>query len=129
MTDPIADFLVRLRNASVVRRDVVVLPYSKLKNAVGEALLKRGFVKSVVKRAKKVGASLEVGLIYEGDKPKIKGVERVSKPSKRVYLGVKDIRKVREGHGALIISTPKGILSDAEARKEMVGGEALFKIW
>lgn len=129
MTDPIADFLVRLKNASVVRRDTVVLPYSKLKNAVGEALLKRGFVKSVVRRAKKVGASLEVGLIYEGDKPKIKGVERVSKPSKRVYLGVKDIRKVREGHGALIISTPKGILSDAEARKEMVGGEALFKIW
>ncbi len=129
MTDPISDFLIRLKNASVVRHQAVLLPYSNLKNAVGVALLKIGFISSVVKREKKVGAELEVGLIYENGKPKIKGVERISKPSKRVYFGVKDIRKVKEGHGALLLSTPKGILCDKEARKEMVGGEALFKIW
>ncbi|MDP3957925.1 MAG: 30S ribosomal protein S8 [bacterium] len=129
MTDPIADFLVRLKSGSDVRRESISLPYSNLKNAIGEALLKTGFVRSVAKRPKKVGASLEVGLLYEGGKPKIKGVERVSKPSKRVYLGVKEIRKVKEGYGALVLSTPKGILTDKEARREMVGGEALFKIW
>ena len=129
MTDPISDFIIRLKNASVVRHEAIILPYSNLKNALGIALLKSGFIRSVVKRPNKVGAALEVGLIYENGKPKIKGVERISKPSRRVYLGVKDIRKVKEGYGALIISTPKGILSDKEARKEMVGGEALFKIW
>lgn len=129
MTDPIADFLVRLKNGSDVRREAISLPYSKLKNAIGETLLKTGFVRSVSKRAKKTGAALEVGLLYEGGRPKIKGVERISKPSKRVYLGVKDIRKVKEGFGALVLSTPKGILTGKEARKEMVGGEALFKIW
>ena len=129
MTDPVSDFLIRLKNAGAARREVVLMPYSNLKNSIGVALLKIGFVGSVVKHQKKVGAALEVGLVYENGKAKIKGVERVSKPSRRVYVGVKDIRKVKEGHGALVLSTPKGILTDNEARKEMVGVEALFKIW
>ena len=129
MTDPIADFLVRLKNGTVMRKESISLPYSNLKNAIGEALLKAGFVSSVVKKPKKVGAMLEVGLVYTDGKAKIKGVERVSKLSKRVYVGVKKIRSVKEGYGALILSTPKGILTDKEARKEQVGGEALFKIW
>jgi len=129
MTDPISDFLIRLKNGSAVRRDSIFVPYSNLKNAIGESLLKAGFVRSVVKKPRKVGATLEIGLVYNGGKPKIKDVERISKPSKRVYIGVKGIKSVREGHGALILSTPKGILSDKEAKKEQVGGEALFKIW
>ena len=129
MTDPISDMLIRLKNGSAVKRDLVSVPYSGVKENIAEALLKIGFIKSVVKRAQKVGAVLDVGLVYENGKPKIKGVDRVSKPSKRIYLGVKDIRKVKEGHGALFLSTPKGILTDKEARKELVGGEALFKIW
>ncbi|MBX4215988.1 30S ribosomal protein S8 [Candidatus Parcubacteria bacterium] len=128
-TDPISDMLIRLKNGSAIRREAVAMPFSKVKNAIGEALVKSGFVASIVKRPKKVGAELLIGLLYEGGKSKIKGVERVSKPSKRVYVSVKEIRKVKEGHGALILSTPKGILTDKEAKRELVGGEALFKIW
>ena len=72
---------------------------------------------------------LEVKLIYTDKKPKITEVERISKQSKRVYFRIKDIRSVRNGTGLLVLSTPKGILSGKEARKEQVGGEALFKIW
>jgi len=129
MTDPISDMLIRLKNGSAVRREAIAMPYSKVKNAIGEALVKSGFVASVSKRPKKVGAELLVGLLYEGGRPKINGVLRVSRPSKRVYMSVKEIKKVKEGHGALLLSTPKGILTDREARKELCGGEALFKIW
>ena len=129
MTDPISDLLIRLKNGSAVKRETVSVPYSNLRNATLEALLKIGFIKSVVKKPKKVGAELIVGLSYEGGKAKIKGVQRISKPSKRVYMGVKDIKKVKEGYGAMLFSTPKGILADKEARKELVGGEAMFKIW
>jgi small subunit ribosomal protein S8 len=72
---------------------------------------------------------LELGLVYKGDMPKVTGAERVSKSSLRVYKGVKDIRSVRNGYGLMVLTTPKGILTDKEARTQMVGGEVLFKIW
>ena len=127
--DPISDMLIRLKNASAVRRASISLPYSKLKNAIGEVLLKEGFVASVVKRPRDKGAVLEIELVYKDKKPKIKGVKRISKPSRRVYYGVSEIRSVKSGYGTLVLSTPKGILTGKDAKKELVGGEALFNIW
>jgi small subunit ribosomal protein S8 len=130
VTDPVGDFIIRLKNASAVKKDVVVTPHSKLRFAVAEALQKIGYIKSVNKKGKKVGKVIEVELMYnkDGESP-INGVKRVSKPGRRLYFGAKEIHPVKYGKGSLIISTPNGILTDKEARKANVGGEALFKIW
>lgn len=130
VTDPIGDFIIRLKNASAVKKNVVVSPYSKLRFAVAEVLQKIGYIKQVTRKGKKVKKTIEVELRYnkEGVSP-IRGVERVSRPGRRMYYGAKEINPVKYGKGSLILSTPKGILTDKEARKEKVGGEALFKIW
>lgn len=129
VTDPIADMLAQIRNAGGARKESLVLPYSRLRFAVASVLLKNGYVKSVSKKGKKVVKSIEIGLLYHGDKPHVNGIERVSKTSCRVYLGAKDIKPVRHGYGLVILSTPKGLLTGAEAKKEKLGGEVLFKIW
>lgn len=118
-----------MKNGSLAGKESVFLPYSKMKNAIALCLKKEGYVKAVSKKVKKEQPVLEVELIYINKRPKIVEVERVSKQSRRVYFGVKDIHSVRSGSGLLVLSTPKGILSGKEARKEQVGGEALFKIW
>jgi small subunit ribosomal protein S8 len=100
-----------------------------MKNAIAECLKKAGYVSEISKKVKKGQPILEVGLVYVDTKPKISEVERISKQSRRVYFGMKDIHSVRNGTGLLVLSTPKGILSGKEARKEQVGGEALFRIW
>src|ERR1035437_2170679 len=127
--DPISDMIVQIRNGSDAGKESVVLPYSKLKLSILDTLLKEGFVKSFAKKGKKVIKFIEVALAYEGDEPKIHGVQRISKSSRRVYQKSKDIRGVKNGFGVLVLSTPKGIMSDKIARMEKVGGEALFKIW
>jgi len=127
--DPISDMIVQIKNASDAGKESVVLPYSKLKLAILDVLMKEGFVKSFGKKGKKVVKFIDVVLSYEGDSPKIHGVQRISKTSKRVYHKAKDIRGVKSGFGILVLSTPKGILTDKVARAEKVGGEALFKIW
>ena len=106
-----------------------MLPYSKMKNAIAECLKKEGYVSEVSKKTRKDQSVLEVGLLYVDKKPKITEVERISKQSKRVYFAMKDIHKVRNGSGLLVLSTPKGILSGKSARAENVGGEALFRVW
>lgn len=118
-----------LKNGSLANKESVVLPYSKMKNAIGECLKKEGYVADVAKKVRKGQPVLEVNLVYVDKKPKITEVERVSKQSRRVYFGVKDIHSVRSGAGLLVLSTPKGILSGKDARKEQVGGEVLFKIY
>lgn len=130
VTDPVGDFIIRIKNASAVKKDVVVSPHSKLRFAIAETLQKIGYIKSVNKKGKKVQKTIEVELQYNKDNESlIHGVERVSKPGRRLYYGAKEIYPVKYGKGSLILSTPKGILTDKEARKEKVGGEALFKIW
>jgi small subunit ribosomal protein S8 len=118
-----------MKNGSLAGKESVTFPYSKMKNAIGECLKKAGYVTEVSKKVKKGQPLLEVGLVYTDNKPKITEVERISKQSRRVYFGMKDIHSVRNGTGLLVLSTPKGILSGKEARKEQVGGEALFRIW
>ena len=127
--DPISNMLIMIKNASLRGLESVVMPHSKLKLAIGECLAKEGYVKSVSKKIRKDHPVLEIELSYVDDKPKITEVERISKQSRRVYFGMKDIHTVKGGAGLLVLSTPKGILSGKNARKEQVGGEALFKIW
>ena len=129
MHDPIADMIVQIKNASDSKKESVVFPASKMKLSILDVLMKEGFVKSFGKKGKKVAKFIEVGLLYQDGQPKIHGVQRISKSSKRIYSKAKDIRKVRSGFGALILSTPKGIMTDKMAKTENVGGEALFKIW
>lgn len=127
--DQIADMIVRMKNASDSKKESVVFSHSKLKLAILDVLLKSGYVKSFGKKGKKIAKFIEVGLIYDDNGPRIHGVEKVSKNSKRVYSKAKDIKKVKNGLGIMILSTPKGIMTDKQAKEANVGGEALFKIW
>lgn len=130
VNDPVADLIVRLTNAGAVKHASISVPFSNFKLAIAEKLKDAGYVKTVEKKGKKVKKTLEIGLVYGTDGVhKIQGVKRVSKPGRRLYRSVHEIRPVRYGHGCLILSTPKGIKTDKEARKEKVGGEALFEIW
>ncbi len=129
VTDPIADLLVRIKNAGNTGLPSTIIPYSQLKFEIASLLQKEGYIGSVSKKGKKAKKVIEVSIAYTNKKPRIADAARVSKPSRRVYMGVHDIKPVRHGYGLLVLSTPKGIMTDKEARKEHVGGEALFKIW
>ncbi len=118
-----------IKNGSRAEHEFVVVPYSKIKHAVAECLVKEGFLTSASKKTKKGFPTLELGLAYKDGIPAVTGVERVSKSSRRVYKGVKEIKPTRNGFGLMVLTTPKGILTDKQARKEMVGGEVLFKLW
>lgn len=126
--DQIANMLIAIKNGGLVKKATVTLPSSKMKVAILELLKNEGYVKTY-KVEGDVKQTVEVVLAYTKDAPRIHGVSRVSKQSKRVYTGVKDITAFKYGHGMTVLSTPKGILSDKQARKEMVGGELLFTIW
>lgn len=125
--------LVRIRNAGNAGKASVAIPYSDLKIRIANILLAEGLVESVVKKAKKgdkAARTIEIGLKYEGPKsPRIRGLERVSKPSRRIYKGAGDLHGVHQGHGFMILSTPKGVMTDTAARKEHVGGEVLCAAW
>ncbi|MFA6397395.1 MAG: 30S ribosomal protein S8 [Candidatus Paceibacterota bacterium] len=129
MTDPISSMLIMIKNAGNASRDSITVPYSKIKHAIANCLLKEGYVKSVTKKTTKDFPVLEIGVAFRDDKPRINDVKRISKPSRRMYAGVKEIKPFKNGFGIFVLSTPKGILTDKEAKKEMVGGELLFKIW
>lgn len=128
--DPIADMIIRLKNAALAGREVVTLPYSNLKHAVAEKLKSRGFVSEVVVRGKKTIKTLEITLARtQGGIFRITDVRRVSRPGRRVYVGANRITSVQGGMGAVVLSTPKGVLFGDEARTERVGGEVMFEIW
>ena len=126
--DQIANMLIAIKNAGLVNKATVTIPSSKMKAAILELLKNEGYIKTY-KVSGDVKPTIEIVLEYVKGSPRIHGVTRVSKQSKRVYISVKDITPYKYGHGMTVISTPKGILSDKQARKEQVGGEALFTIW
>ena len=128
VTDPISDFIIRLQNASRTGKASVSLPFSKMKLAIAEVLTREGYL-AEVDGASKSGGSLSVTLKYKNGKPAIQGVKRISKPSRRMYMSVKELRPVKRGHGLLVLSTPAGVVSGKHAREQKVGGEALFEIW
>ena len=127
--DQLSDMIIQIKNGSETGKASVVFPYSKYKEAILTALQKAGFIKSITKKGKKVVKQIEVELIYTDGEPKIKGIERISKLSKRIYSGAKNVKPVKHGFGATILTTSKGILTDKEAKKMKIGGEPLFKIW
>lgn len=130
VNDPIADFITQIRNAGKVGKESVAVPFSQVKMNIAKALEREGYIGSVAKRGRKTKKFIEVGLMYkEGGVPKIKGSRRISKLSRRIYTGAKDTKRVKQGLGMAILSTPQGILTDAEARKKNVGGEILLEIW
>lgn len=130
--DNVANLIVKLRNGGTAGKASVCVPSSKFTSAILSLLEREGFIKSFSAKGKdgKDAYELEVVLAYdESGASKIAHTERVSKLSKRAYSGAKELRSVRSGFGMTVLSTPKGILSDKEARKMNVGGETLFKIW
>lgn len=127
--DPIGDFIVQIVNAGAVRKESVSVPYSKLKHAIAEKLVEAGYIKGAVKRGKKVKKTLDIELIYTDGEHMVRGVKRISKPGRRMYAGAQDIHRVKFGKGKMILSTPAGVLTGEEARKQNVGGEQLFIIW
>lgn len=130
VTDPVGDFIVRLVNAGTVRQAIVSIPFSTFKMAIAEKLKDAGYIKSVEKKGKKVKKTIDVSLQYDaGGSHVIHGVKRVSKPGRRLYKSARAVVPVRYGHGVLVLSTSKGVMTDKEARREKIGGEALFEIW
>lgn len=130
MTDPIASMLQSIKNGSKVSNQTAVFPFSKLKLSILEVLKEEGLVAGVEKKTKKGHPIIEIALAYDASGlPKVKDVTRISKPSRRVYLGAKEIFPVKNGKGMIVLSTPKGIMTGTKAKKEMVGGEVLFKLW
>jgi len=131
MTDPIADFLIRIKNAGYAGKDNVSVPFSKMKLAIAEVLKAKGYLGDVSTKGKTaVTKHLNVGILYEeGGRPKVNDVKRISKPSRRLYEKSKNIKSHRKGYGLAVLSTPQGIMADADARKANVGGELLFTIW
>ena len=127
--DQIANMMNMIKNAGAKEHEFIVVPYSKIKHTIADCLVKEGYLSSVTKKMKKNFPILELALAYVDSKPKITGVERISKSSCRVYKSVKEIRPNRNGYGLTVLTTPKGILTDRQARKEMVGGEVLFRLW
>lgn len=128
--DQIANMLIAIKNAGLVRKESVVLPHSKMKMAILELLKTEGFIKTYNEVLVDGHKNIEVVIEYKNKTtPRISGVERVSRLSRRVYKGTRDITQVKYGHGISVLSTPKGILTNNQARKEMVGGEVLFTIW
>ena len=130
ITDPIADLLTRIRNASAAKHDSVEIPASNMKKAIVQILVDEGYVKSYTVAEDGKQGMIKVVLKYgEGKPPVIKGLRRVSKPGLRIYSNAENMPKVIKGLGVAIVSTSKGVMTDRQARKENIGGEVLAFIW
>ena len=129
-TDPIADMLTRIRNASAAKHKTVDVPASKMKKAIADILYNEGYIKSVEEIENENQGILRIALKYDENGAKvIAGIKRISKPGLRVYASAEKLPKVLNGLGIALISTSKGIKTDREARKENLGGEVLAYIW
>jgi small subunit ribosomal protein S8 len=125
MSDPIADMLVRIRNAQMVGHTEVAMPASKLKSAIAQVLKDEGYIEDFALRDEGVKKQLRIGLKYYAGRPVIERLERVSKPGLRVYRGRDDIPRIMNGLGVAILSTSRGVMTDRKARADGVGGEIL----
>ena len=128
MTDPIADMLTRIRNASMIKKKEVAVPHSKLKMSIAAILAKNGYLEKAEEKKDKHQYIL-LTLKYNRGTPAITFIKRISKPGHRKYVKADEIEKVLSGFGLAILSTPKGLLTNNEARKENVGGEVLCEIY
>jgi small subunit ribosomal protein S8 len=129
LTDPLGDMLTRIRNAQMRGRSAVSSPSSKLRENVLNVLEREGYIRGFAEIEKDGKRELEIQLKYFDGAPVISEIKRVSKPGRRVYSAVKDLPLVRNGLGISVLSTPKGVMSDADARAQNVGGEILFRVY
>ncbi len=133
MTDPIADMLTRIRNAAMARHKQVIVPASKMKIEIARILKEEGFIERYDVGQEKPQPMLRIILKYDNSvrppRPVIQGLQRVSKPGRRIYVKRKEIPYVRSGLGIAILSTSKGVMTDREARRHNVGGEVICYVW
>ena len=129
MTDPIADMLTRIRNGQMVRKAQVNIPASKAKKAILDVLLEEGYISAVSENTETKHPSFDVELKYMGGKGVISEISRFSKPGLRQYFSAGDLPRVRNGLGVAIVSTSKGVMSDAKAREMNLGGELICKVF
>lgn len=130
ITDPLGDMLTRIRNGQAARKDSVLSPASRLRLNVLEVLQREGYIRGFTQEGSESGpATVRIELKYFEGQPAIRELKRVSKPGRRVYSGARELPRVKNGLGITIVSTPRGVLSDDEARKENVGGEVLCQVF
>jgi small subunit ribosomal protein S8 len=129
LTDPLGDMLTRIRNGLQAKKDSVTTPSSKLRVRVLDVLQREGYIRGYTSEEVAGHAGIRIELKYFEGQPAIRHVARISKPGRRVYSGSKELPRVRNGLGITIVSTPRGVLSDAEAREHNVGGEVLAEVF
>ena len=130
MTDPLADMLTRIRNGQRARKTKITSPASKLRAGVLDVLKREGFIRNFSQSEVRSGImEIEIELKYHEGDPVIREINRISTPGRRVYSGIKDLPRVYDGLGISILSTPRGVLSDSEARDQNVGGEILCQVF
>ena len=129
MNDPLSDLLTRIRNGQQARKDSVLTPASKLRTHVLDVLQREGYIRGYSEEVLAGQKGLRIELKYFEGQPAIQHLARVSKPGRRVYSGAKDLPRIRNGLGVVIVSTPRGVLSAAEAREHNVGGEVLAEVF
>jgi len=129
LNDPLGDLFTRIRNAHMRKKSTVTTPASKLRERVLDVLVEEGYIRGYAPIVKDGKRELEIQLKYYEGAPVITEITRVSKPGRRVYSSIKDLGLVRNGLGISILSTPKGVMSDAAARSQNVGGEVLCKVY
>ena len=129
LTDPLGDMLTRIRNGQQAKKDSVMSPASKLRARVLDVLQREGYIRGYSEEQMGPAAGIRIELKYFEGQPAIKHVARVSKPGRRIYSGAQELPRVRNGLGITIVSTPRGVLSDAEAREQNVGGEVLAEVF
>lgn len=131
--DPVSDILIRIKNAQAVGKEQVSIPFSRVKFKIAEILKNAGFITSVEKKNKKEKSTeheyLNIVLNYQDDQGALSGIKMISRPSRRIYIKAEDIKPVHSGYGIAIISTPKGIMSSKDARKNNLGGEVICEVW
>ncbi len=129
MTDPIADMLTRIRNAQKSNKTVISLPSSKFKLAISKILKEEGYIDDIIQHKKGQKVTLEITLKKIEDHYAISGIEKVSKPGQRAYVGKNKLPRVLGGFGIAIVSTSRGVMTNAEARKNGLGGEVVCRVW
>jgi small subunit ribosomal protein S8 len=129
MTDPLGDMLTRIRNGQQARKDSILTPASKLRAHVLDVLQREGYIRGYNEEELAGQRGLRIELKYFEGQPAIQHLARISKPGRRVYSGAQDLPRIRNGLGTVIVSTPRGVLSDVEAREQNVGGEVLAEVF
>lgn len=129
MTDPITDFLTRIKNAAMAGHQEVIIPHSKMKEAIAHLLMDTGYITGVKRDETRAHSPLVLQLKYHGRQPAVSEIRLLSTPGRRLYASVKDIPKTLGGYGITIVTTNQGVMTDTQARKANVGGELICQIW